>query len=71
MEISIAHNLSGPRPEVERPRSIFELKSAECELSFTDTVKQFYSGKGDGGRVEVLEIGHGTSSGFDAAVVLL
>jgi hypothetical protein len=70
MEIPIAHSLSGPRPDVERSRSIFALKSAESELSFTGTVKQFYSGKGDGGRVEVLETEHGTSSGFDATVVL-
>ena len=34
---------------------IFELESTECELSLADTVKQFDSGKGDGGGVEVLE----------------
>jgi hypothetical protein len=49
---------------------IFELESTECELSFANTVKQFDSGNGDGGGVEVLETEHGTSSGFDAAVVL-
>jgi hypothetical protein len=49
---------------------IFELESTECELSLADTVKQFDSGKGDGGGVEVLEAENGTSSGFDAAVVL-
>jgi hypothetical protein len=49
---------------------IFELESTGCELSLVDTVKQFDSGKGDGGGVEVLETEHGTSSGFDAAVVL-
>jgi NAD(P)-dependent dehydrogenase (short-subunit alcohol dehydrogenase family) len=49
---------------------IFELKSTECELSLADTVKQFDSRKGDGSGVEVLETEHGTSSGFDAAMVL-
>jgi hypothetical protein len=34
---------------------IFELESTECELSLADTVKQFDSGKSDGGGVEVLK----------------
>jgi hypothetical protein len=39
----------------DRRRSlIFELESTECELTLANTVKQFDSGKGDGGGVEVL-----------------
>ena len=53
----------------DRRRSlIFELEATECEQSLADTVKQFDSGKGECGGVEVLETEHGTSSGFDAAV---
>jgi hypothetical protein len=38
-------------------------------IVLANTAKQFDPGKGDGGGVEVLETEHGTSSGFDAAMV--
>jgi hypothetical protein len=47
---------------------IFELESTDYELSLADMVKQFDSGKDDGGGVEVLETENGTSSGLGACL---
>jgi len=49
----------------------FEPQSIQGELIFVDTAEQFYASDRDSGRFEGLEAKHGTSSGFDAAVILL